>query len=72
VTPWPYSASADKSLTAYITKDAPAYQMDVWDAPSDTEWDQNSCDIYEIDNQTAFQLCISYFNGRTDQLVAGQ
>jgi hypothetical protein len=72
VAPWPYGTSTDKDLTAYITKDAPAYQMDVWDAASDTEWDPNDCIGYgSPDNSTSFQLCISYADGGTDELVAG-
>ncbi|KAE9379810.1 hypothetical protein N431DRAFT_458803 [Stipitochalara longipes BDJ] len=74
VTPWPYGVSTDKRFTSYITKDAPAYQMDVWDAPSDTQWDPNDCIVYGapgFDNSTAFQLCISYSDGHTDQLLAG-
>ena len=72
VAPWPYRAPTGNSLTAYVTKDAPAYQMDVWDAPSATQWDPDDCTVYGGDNQSAFQLCISYSIGRSDQLVAGQ
>jgi hypothetical protein len=72
VAPWPYSEVADKSLTAYITKDAPAYQIDIWDVLDATIWASDDCLIYGIDNASAFQLCISSYNGRADQLVAGE
>jgi hypothetical protein len=72
VAPWPYKESIDKSLTAYITKDAPAYQIDIWDVPDVISRASDNCRVYGIDNVTAFQLCISYYNGRADQLVAGE
>jgi hypothetical protein len=34
VSPWPFRILNDTSLTSYITKDGPAYQIDFWDAPS--------------------------------------
>lgn len=72
VAPWPYKEAADKSLTAYITKDAPAYQIDVWDVPDVFSWASDDCRIYGIDNTAAFQLCISLYNDRADQIVAGE
>jgi hypothetical protein len=71
VAPWPYRESPDKSLTAYITKDAPAYQMDVWKPQSTPQWMTDDCTVYGFNNITAFQLCISYAGENTDRLVAG-
>lgn len=72
VSPVPYRESTDKSLTAYVIKDAPAYQIDTWDVPDIISWASNDCHIYGSDNETAFQLCISSYNGHADQLVAGE
>jgi len=72
VAPWPYKESTDKSLTAYITMNAPAYQIDIWDVPDVNSWASGNCRVYGTDYVSAFQLCISTYNRRADQLVAGE
>lgn len=72
VSPFPYVKLNDSTLTAYITKGGPAYQIDVWDAPQVPQWPQGSCHIYSPDNSNAFQLCISSFSGIENLLTAGK
>ena len=73
VSPWPFRTLNDSSLTAFITKDGPAYQIDFWDAPKGIEWGTDACTIFGS-WVSAFQLCISpYSNGGVEnQLVAGK
>jgi len=73
VSPWPFRILNDTSLTSYITKDGPAYQIDFWDAPRGIKWGTDVCTIFGPQNST-FQLCVSSYNtsGINDQLVAGK
>lgn len=60
VSPWPYNKTGDESLSAYITSDGPAYQLDFWNAPYGIQWASDSCELYgESGPVGAFQLCAS-------------
>lgn len=72
VTPWPFRQNSDKTLTRYMVRDAPAYQIDVWDAPAENiTWASGACKIYGSDDQTAFQLCSSLYIGGGNTIVTG-
>ena len=68
ISPWPYNKTGDESLSAYITRDGPAYQLDFWEAPDGIEW-IDACQIYGI-SDSAFQLCMSPYGEK--QIVAGR
>ncbi|KAH6681681.1 hypothetical protein B0J14DRAFT_220621 [Halenospora varia] len=71
IAPWPWSINhtVDSSLSAYMTKDTPVYQLDFWTAPSKgITWATDDCRFYG-ESSGAFQLCVSPQKG--DQIVAG-
>jgi hypothetical protein len=69
VSPWPYNTTDDKSLSAYIIRGAPAYQLDFWKAPYGINWASDACQIYG-ESDSAFQLCMSSYGEK--QIVAGR
>jgi len=73
VSPWPFRVLNESALTAFITKDGPAYQVDFWDAPKGIEWGTNACTIFGPWD-AAFHICISPYNNNAGeaQLVAGK
>ena len=71
VSPWPYKILDDDSLSVFMTKGGPAYQVDVWDAPGDIKWDQGTCEVFGTTNWSAFKLCVSATSTDGNQLVAG-
>lgn len=70
VTPWPFFKSNDSSLSFYITKNGPAYQLDFWTVPDGFTWSQFECQIYGHDVNSTFQLCLSS-NGVNSEIYAG-
>lgn len=62
VSPWPAVSQTDKRLTAYILKDVPSYQVDIWDMSEQTiAWDTSQCEVYFVTGLpgSGITLCIS-------------
>jgi hypothetical protein len=73
VSPWPYRELEDKSLSAYVMRGAPAYQIEFWDTFEEgITWKDGACRVYASDDSTGFQLCVSKYVGGGDQIVAGK
>lgn len=72
VSPWPYGKLEDESLSAFVMKDGPSYQMDVWDAPLNVTFDTGTCSIYASDDTAGFQLCLAKYKNDDTQLIAGK
>jgi hypothetical protein len=68
VSPWPYNKTDDEGLSAYITRGAPAYQLDFWKAPNGIQWVFDAFQIYGASG-IAFRLCMSPYGEK--QIVAG-
>lgn len=73
VSPWPFRILNDSTLTSFITKNGPAYQVDFWDAPKGIEWGTGACTIFGP-YDAAFNICISPYYNNTEEawLVAGK
>lgn len=67
ISPWPYNRTGDESLSAYITRGGPAYQLDFWTAPGGIDW-TDACQVYGL-SDSAFQLCMSSYGEK--QIFAG-
>jgi hypothetical protein len=73
VSPWPFRILNGSSLSAFITSDGSAYQVDFWDAPKGIEWGTDACTIFGPWD-AAFYICISPYNNNAGemQLAAGK
>lgn len=71
VFPWAFAANINGNASVYIIHDAPAYQIDFWDAPSGLDFNPSFCNTYGMYGGV-LQLCIESYGSITGHLVSGQ
>lgn len=62
VSSWPTRFQPDRALTAYVMKDVPSYQVDVWDVSDQTlAWDMSQCEVYYVAgvSGSGITLCVN-------------
>jgi hypothetical protein len=66
IAPLPYIAMQTSNSRFYIVKNAPSYQLDIWNVSPDvaaTQWSDQDCSTYGVDDAGTlygFQICATF------------
>jgi hypothetical protein len=72
ISPWPYMQQNDSSLTAYMLKDIPVYQIETWETTFDRSlsWADSQCKVY-ASGDDGLRICVK-IDENSGALVAGE
>ena len=72
IRPLPASHNSYNTTPAFRINDAPSYQIDFWEAPSDTTFNRKNCGSYGLAGNTSFGFLLCVSSASPGELVAGE